>query len=144
MYGKRYKGPAMTRLTLALTVLLLAPAAWAAPPDHLVARGDYIVNRLGMCSDCHTPRTAQGQLDTANALKGAPIDLTPNHPIPGFAKMAPPIAGGLPHYTDAELVTFLETGKRPDGSFAAPPMPPYRMDRQDARAVVAYLKSLPR
>lgn len=135
----------MPRLALVLAAVVLAGTAQAASPaDRQVARGDYIVNRVGMCTDCHTPRGPQGQLDRSAMLKGAPIDLAPLHPIPGFAKYAPAIAGGPANYTEAELVTFLETGKRPDGTFAAPPMPPYRMDAEDARAVAAYLKTLPR
>jgi hypothetical protein len=37
---------------------------------------------------------------------------------------------------------FFTTGKKPDGSMAAPPMPEYRFNKTDAAAVVAYLKSL--
>lgn len=135
----------MPRLALALATLMIAGTAYAAPPDDpQVARGSYLVNRLGMCTDCHTPRDQTGQLRRDAMLQGAPIDLEPLHPIPGFAKYAPSIAGGPANYTEAQLVTFLETGKRPGGSFAAPPMPPYRMDPADASAVAAYLRSLPR
>src|SRR5690348_12747535 len=95
-----------------------------------------------MCSDCHSPRDAKGQFIRSAWLRGAPIDLTPNHPIPGWAGYAPQLAGIPGHYTEAALVTFLETGVRPDGSNANPPMPPYRFSRSDAEAVAAYLKSL--
>jgi hypothetical protein len=39
-------------------------------------------------------------------------------------------------------VHFLMTGEKPDGSHPRPPMPEYRLDRDDAEAVVTYLKSL--
>jgi len=41
------------------------------------------------------------------------------------------------------MVKFLTTGVDPDGMRANPPMPAYRLDARDARAVISYLKSLP-
>ena len=58
-----------------------------------------------------------------------------------FADRAPAIAG-LPDYTDEQMLTFLQTGRRPDGSTALPPMPAYRLASADAEAIVAYLKGL--
>jgi mono/diheme cytochrome c family protein len=110
----------------------------------VLERGRYLVERVGMCSDCHSPRDPTGQFIRGAWLGGAPIGVAPKHPIPGWAEFAPALAGLPGHYTEAQLVTFLETGVRPDGSNAAPPMPPYRFSRSDAEAVVAYLKSLPR
>ena len=37
---------------------------------------------------------------------------------------------------------FFMTGLAPNGQPARPPMPQYKMNRADAEAVVAYLKSL--
>ncbi len=106
------------------------------------ARGRYIVEQVGMCGDCHTPRDTKGELVTAEALHGAPIGFRPLHPMP-FAEHAPPLAG-LPHnWTAAQTAIFLQTGQRPDGSHPLPPMPPYRMSKEDAWAVVDYLKSIP-
>jgi cytochrome c553 len=104
-------------------------------------QGKYIVEGVGMCGDCHTPRDQTGAPIAAQALQGAPIGFRPTHPMP-FAEHAPGLAGLPGHYTEAQLVTFLQTGKRPDGSLARPPMPPYRMSADDAKSVAAYLKSL--
>jgi hypothetical protein len=41
------------------------------------------------------------------------------------------------------MVKFLTTGHDVDGMLARPPMPPYRLREDDARAVTAYLRSLP-
>jgi hypothetical protein len=71
---------------------------------------------------------------------GAPIDFTSSLPMP-WAEMAPPIAG-LPTMTDQQAVRYLMTGDKPDGTQSRPPMPEYRLTREDAMAVVAYLKSL--
>jgi hypothetical protein len=41
------------------------------------------------------------------------------------------------------MVKFLETGKNPRGNAADPPMPAYKLQHDDAVAIVTYLKSLP-
>src|SRR5262245_1376817 len=43
----------------------------------LVKRGDYLVNELARCGDCHTPRDARGALDATRAMQGAPIWVRP-------------------------------------------------------------------
>ena len=91
-------------------------------------RGRYLVQNVGMCVDCHGSR-----------LRGAKLDfLAPGLPA---AHEAPSIAG-LPRLSTAQSVTFLTTGKLPNGATARPPMPQYRLRRDDAIAVTAYLKSL--
>lgn len=105
------------------------------------ARGKYIVERVGMCGDCHTPRDAKGEPIAAQALHGAPLGLRPLHPMQ-FAEYAPRIAGLPVNWTPQETAIFLQTGKRADGSSPLPPMPPYRLTKEDAWAVVDYLRSL--
>ncbi|MEJ1973604.1 MAG: hypothetical protein WDM96_14425 [Lacunisphaera sp.] len=61
--------------------------------------------------------------------------------MPAWAPAAPAIAG-LEGFTTEQAVKFLMTGERPSGVAPRPPMPEYRMNRDDAQAVVAYLKSL--
>ena len=107
-----------------------------------VARGKYIVEQVAMCGDCHAPRDEKGQHIKEKWLHGAPIDFKATVPMPRWAELAPPIAG-LPGWTDAEAVALLTTGKDPKGELPDPPMPPYRLTREDATAVVAYLRSLP-
>jgi hypothetical protein len=41
------------------------------------------------------------------------------------------------------LVKFLMTAAGPTGGKADPPMPPYKLTAEDAKAITAYLKSLP-
>lgn len=125
-------------LAAVLLTVLFSPGVLAATPAE---RGEYIVKDVGMCADCHTPRDAQGGLIQSAWLHGAPIDFRPLHPMP-FAVSAPSIAGLPAGYTPEQLVHFLETGLRPNGSPARPPMPAYRLDPDDARAVVAYLATL--
>lgn len=125
---------------IALGVMATACAQEPAPlqGDALVARGDYLVNGVVLCGDCHTPRV-NGQLDLTRSLQGA--DLAPGPPE--FATHAPALAGIPGHYTQAQFTAFLQTGVRPDGSQPRPPMPPYRLNGEDARAVTAYIATLP-
>ncbi|MGE0596844.1 MAG: hypothetical protein AB7P07_10775, partial [Hyphomonadaceae bacterium] len=46
-------------------------------------------------------------------------------------------------YTDEQFAQFLQTGARPDGSRPLPPMPPFRLNEEDARAMVAYIRTVP-
>ena len=128
----------MRHLMLASLFCLALPAAAGAQS---VARGQYIVEHVGLCNDCHTPRDEKGELIMSKSLQGFEIGFRPLHPMP-FAEYAPPIAGLPAHYTPEQMVTFLQTGKRPDGSLPRPPMPPYRMSREDAQSVMSFLRSM--
>jgi mono/diheme cytochrome c family protein len=133
------------RALLALTIA--SPTIAFSDPqidkqEQLVAHGKYIVERVGMCADCHTPRDSQGKPLPGQSLHGAPIEFTPQHTIPGWTSASPKIAGLPEGYTEAQLATFLETGHTRTGGLASPPMPPYRLDTHDAQSVAAYLKTL--
>jgi cytochrome c553 len=132
------KGDLMRQHMLTALLCLVIPATAGAQS---LARGKYIVEGTSLCNDCHTPRDDKGQLILSKALQGAPLGVQPIHPTP-WADTAPPIAGLPAHYTLAQMVTFLQTGKRPDGSMTRPPMPPYRFSHADAQAVTTYLSSL--
>lgn len=108
----------------------------------LVDRGEYLVESVVLCGDCHTPRDESMAPIETRKLQGSPVP--PMSPPEVFASIAPPIAGGPANYTEEQFISFLQTGVRPDGSHARPPMPPYRLNEADARAVAAYITSLPR
>jgi cytochrome c553 len=116
--------------------LAQSPAAGGAQ----IKRGEYLVTGIAGCNDCHTPMTPQGP-DMTHSLQGGPLGFAPTAPMP-WAATAPPIAGGPAGYTEAQFVAFLQTGVRPDGSRPLPPMPAYRMNEADARAVAAYVRSV--
>jgi mono/diheme cytochrome c family protein len=110
-----------------------------------VQRGRYLVNEMGKCGDCHTPRVA-GIPDKTRWLKGSPLGFAPLAPIPGWAKVAPDLtASGVlwKSWGEKGLVQFFMKGVGTDGKPAGPPMPEYTLTSQDARAIVEYLKSLP-
>jgi Cytochrome c len=116
------------------------PVSAAASGGDKIARGKYIVTQVSMCTDCHTPHNEKGEPVMEKFLQGAPIEFKPLVPMP-WGSYAPPIAG-LPSMNEQEGIAFLTTGKRPNGTLCNPPMPQYRLDSQDAAAVVVYLKSL--
>ena len=103
-------------------------------------RGKYLVTQIGLCQDCHTPRDQKGAYIQEKWLQGAPIMFNPAVEIP-WAGTAPPLAG-LDGWSDKQIIKFLTTGVDRDGKHPRPPMPPYRFNNADARAVAAYLRSL--
>jgi mono/diheme cytochrome c family protein len=111
--------------------------------QEVVERGRYIVEGVAMCELCHTQRDEHGNPDRANWLMGGPAQLRPAYPQASWAEREPRIAG-TPPGTDAEFIKLLTTGISRTGRPPNPPMPPFRMSREDAEAVLAYLKSLRR
>jgi mono/diheme cytochrome c family protein len=105
-----------------------------------LAAGKYIVEGVAMCADCHTPRLPNGQFIKQKTLMGGHLSYTVP-PTKRWAAEAPQIAG-LPRWEDDEIVILLTTGKLETGLPMRPPMPQFHMTEQDARAVVAYLRSL--
>jgi mono/diheme cytochrome c family protein len=95
-----------------------------------------------MCSECHTPRDSEGNLDNRHYLQGAPIWIMPVQRMTNWAMRAPAIAG-LEGFTDVQAQTVLEKGIGPNGIEIHPPMHIYHMNHADAQAVIAYLRSLP-
>jgi mono/diheme cytochrome c family protein len=138
---------------LPFLLLALSTLAWSQTPARTkqsrngnahassVARGKYIVEGIAMCTQCHTPRTSAGALDTTKWLQGAPLWLRPATSIADWPLNAPRLAGLVPG-SDDDMVKLLTTGIWRDGNPPRPPMPQFRLTRQDAEAVVTYLKSL--
>jgi len=116
-------------------------SAKAATNQSQIARGRYIVEGVAMCGMCHTPRNDSGVVETGKALDGAALWLMPAHPTESWPLKAPRIAG-TPPASDDDMVRLLTTGVWKDGTRLRSPMPQFRMNREDAEAVVAYLRSL--
>ena len=123
-----------------LLVFAITTYSVAQGPAGNVARGKYLVNNVATCGDCHTPTDKKGQPIKGKQLQGSALVFKPAIPIPSWIPVAPSIAGL--NWTDAQAIEFFTTGKRPDGTMAAPPMPQIRLKKADAAAVTAYLKSL--
>jgi mono/diheme cytochrome c family protein len=125
-------------------MLSLASSVLAADVSQ-IERGRYLTHDVAMCVQCHTPRDASGALIESEQFMGATFPVGP----PGFISEAAwclttPRVAGLPGFTDAEAIEFFMTGARLGRHQPKWPMPPFRMSRPDAEAVVAYLRSLDR
>ena len=133
-----------SRRVVVLCALMCLPilAVCQAPKsaNAKVKRGEYLVTRVGKCQDCHTPHNERGQEIKEKWLQGSPLPFQPIVEMP-WVGTSPPIAG-LEGWTDAQAMKFLTTGIKKDGKAATPPMPEYRLNQEDAAAVVAYLRSL--
>jgi len=134
----------LTRYLL-ISLLALCPAIAQEKQGgaSVTERGKYIVESVAMCELCHTPRDEHGNPDRGRWLMGGPAQLRPSYPAATWAQVEPRIGGGPPG-TDADFIKLLTTGIARTGRPPDPPMPPFRMTRADAEAVLAYLKSLAR
>jgi mono/diheme cytochrome c family protein len=129
----------------AIALAASASTAVAADPA-VVARGKYLVT-IASCHDCHTPGYFLGKRDMARYLGGSDVGFE----LPGLGvfhgpNLTPDKETGLGNWTDAQVLAALQTGVRPDGRVLAPIMP-WRafasLTKQDAEAIVAFLRSVP-
>jgi mono/diheme cytochrome c family protein len=131
---------------LTMVLILLLALSWAGdkPTGSVskIERGKYLIDRVALCGDCHTPHDEKGEPIAGQKLQGSALAFQPTVPVPVWAAKAPGIAG-LPLWSDADIVALLSTGETTKGIRARPPMPSYGLTRQDAEAVVRYLRSLP-
>ncbi len=133
---------AFSVMALALLAACAQQQAQEPTREQLVARGEYLVNNIGGCNDCHTPMTPTGP-DMTQALQGATLIFAPTVPMP-WGAVAPSIAGIPAGYTEEQFAAFLQTGVKPDGSSPRPPMPAFRLNEDDAQAMAAYIATVPR
>ena len=112
---------------------------WLNPPLSDGSRGSYLVDVLGHCNECHTPRQALGLLDLDRRLQG------------NEALSAPDISGsdrGIGDWSDDELVDLFQYGALPDGDYVAGHMGEVveystsKWTDDDLRAAIAYLRSI--
>jgi mono/diheme cytochrome c family protein len=106
-------------------------------------RGAYLVEGLGHCSDCHSPRNLMGGIEKSKAMSGALID-------GWFAlDLTSDISTGLGDWSAQELATYFKTGAAKGKTTTLGPMAEvirnslsYLTDA-DRLAMAEYLKSLP-
>lgn len=123
---------------------LVSVTASGLRAETLVERGEYLVNAIMACDNCHTPRTPEG-LDMSRKFAGGSIVFDE----PSFRVKGPNISqhpeAGIGAWTDGEIARALTEGIRPDGSRLAPVMPTdfYRvLTDHDVAAIVAYLRTI--
>lgn len=135
----------MRRTILAL--LLLAGAATPALAQNAApSRGEYLV-RIMDCGGCHTGGALAGSPDPRLNLAGSNIGFA----IPNLGYFYPPNLTpdretGLGAWTEAQIITAVRTGERPDGRVLAPVMPWHAysaLTDADAIELARYLRGLP-
>lgn len=115
----------------------------AQAQSDLVKRGDYLVNTIMTCGNCHTPKGPPAAIAGKDFSGGLSWDEPP------FKVTAPNITQdketGIGSWSDADIKKVLRTGVRPNGVQIAMVMPTdfYEIitDR-DMDAIVAYLRTL--
>jgi len=104
-------------------------------------RGAYLVQALGHCGECHTPRNFLGGPKASRALAGGKG--------PDGKKVPNLTPARLKKSSDRDLKDFLTTGLTPDGDVPAESMGEVirnttsQLTAPDLDAVIAYLRSLP-
>jgi mono/diheme cytochrome c family protein len=125
-----------------LTLLLLAGSVRAAE-DPRVARGRYITHDVAMCVECHSPRTEDGRIIREQEFTGGSFPVGPPTWVrDGKWCVRTPHIAGLPGWETEEAIQFLMNGARMGRHQPKDPMPPFHLNREDAEAVVAYLRSI--
>ncbi len=108
-------------------------------------RGRYLVEALGHCGECHTPRGTFGQADAERHLDGNPTG-PDGWRVPALVGQRAELA----LWSVEELAEYLKSGARPDFDSAQGPMAEVIEDStkhltdEDRRAMALYLKSLGR
>jgi mono/diheme cytochrome c family protein len=133
---------ALTAVGSALLLLSLTISASAETP---IERGRYLVTTIAACGNCHTPRDKAGKPIAGRELSGGFEFDDPGLGHIVVTNITPDKETGIGNWSEAEIVTALRDGKRPDGTLIRPPMPipVYRqLSDGDAAAIAAYLKSV--
>jgi mono/diheme cytochrome c family protein len=133
--------PFNIRLALGGWKLLYLRRDWvadAASPE--IESGRYLVEALGHCGECHTPRTALGGPDYGRWLGGAPN--------PTGKGTIPPLTPDKLTWSEIDIAAYLKTGFTPDFDTAGGEMVEVvrnmaRLSDEDRAAIAAYLKALP-
>jgi mono/diheme cytochrome c family protein len=104
-------------------------------------RGAYLVNSLGHCAECHSPRNFLGGIIAAQRFAGGPNPEGEGW-VPNITQK------GLAEWSEKDIAYFLETGEMPDGDTAGGSMARVirntsQLSPEDRSAMAEYLKSLP-
>ena len=108
-------------------------------------RGAYLVQALGHCGECHTPRNFLGGLKKDRALAGGKLDEGKSPPV-NAPNLTPT---RLKRYGDGELKDILTSGLYPDGDIMGETMAEVvknttsQLTPADLDALIAFLRGLP-
>ena len=119
--------------------------------DALLERGRYLVESVGHCGECHTPRDRFGGLDRSRWLAGGPgleVDSDSGPDGAGKVPNLTPHEKGLAGWSERQIARYLKTGFTPDydtvgGSMVKVQENLARLSDSDREAIAAYLKAVP-
>ena len=135
------KFPFSIRMGVGGWKLLYHNDEWTGPADTPeMERGRYLVEALGHCAECHTPRDAFGGLDRSRWMAGAPN--------PSGQGKIPGITPAQLNWSAGDIAYYLETGFTPDfdsagGGMASVVQNLSNLSPEDRAAIAAYIKALP-
>jgi mono/diheme cytochrome c family protein len=106
-------------------------------------RGRYLVEGLGHCAECHSPRNFLGAIVSDRRFAGGP-NLEGKGRIPNIT----PDKTGIGAWSKGDIVELLNSGLTPDGDSAGGSMAEVvrntaELPQSDREAIAEYLKSLP-
>ena len=122
------------------------PISTSAPPRAATTEyGGYLIQHVGLCAECHTPRGGLlAEPDKSRLFAGVA------HPPKDFpanpSNITPDSATGIGTWSEADFLQTLRTGVNPAGASLHPFMPwpeLRRMSDDDLRSMYRYLRSVP-
>lgn len=133
----------MIRFVTTLLAAFAVTLGVANAQSDLIKRGDYLVNGILTCGNCHSPKGPTGDIPGKLFSGGLSWDEPP------FKVTASNITQdkdtGIGGWTDAQIKTLMRTGILPNGVHIAMIMPTgfyHIMTDRDLNAVVAYLHTI--
>jgi mono/diheme cytochrome c family protein len=104
-------------------------------------RGAYLVNSLGHCAECHSPRNFLGGIIAAQRFAGGPNPEGEGW-VPNITQK------GIGEWSETDIAYFLETGQLPDGDSVGGSMVRVirnisQLSTEERGTIAEYIKSLP-
>ncbi len=141
-------GAVVAYVKIALPNVGPAPVVTIERTPQRVARGEYLANHVTVCIDCHSKRDwsrfSGPPMPGTTGMGGDLFDQKFGFPGAFYARNITP--EGISRYTDGELVRVITTGVSKEGRAMFPVMPYHyygRMDEEDIKSIVAYIRTLP-
>ncbi len=138
--------PFQWRRPLGIWKRLFVTSDWAFsvdPSNEVLVQGRYLVEALGHCGECHTPRNILGGTKTEALMAGGPSPEGRGR-IPNIT----PHQTGIGSWSASDITYYLESGFTPDfdsvgGSMVSVQENMTKLSAEDREAIAAYLKAIP-
>jgi mono/diheme cytochrome c family protein len=138
----------ITYVKLALPNVGDAPTLSIERTPERIERGKYLANHVTVCIDCHSTRDwsrfSGPPLEGTFGKGGDLFDQKFGFPGAFYSRNITP--AGISRYTDGELFRVITTGVTKEGKAMFPVMPYHyygRMDEEDIKSIIAYIRTLP-